>query len=87
MSATIATADHGIDRTTAVVSVRPVTLAAPGRGTTSRYGSRRPRRVVVAAGHSWEAQTASVLAGARVIEDGHTPGQSMADPRVKASAA
>ncbi|MGD1256341.1 alpha/beta hydrolase family protein [Mycobacterium seoulense] len=172
MSASLAPADHGIDRTAAVVSVRPVTLAAPGRGndlqvhvSAPAQGQRLPvivfshgmtltmddylplsefwaahgfvviqpthldslglapddprtpgiwryrvedlthiidqlghveaavpglpgridSRLVVAAGHSWGAQTASMLAGARVIENGHTPGRSMADPRVKAA--
>ncbi|ORV51717.1 chlorophyllase [Mycobacterium europaeum] len=40
---------------------------------------------VVVAGHSWGAQTASMLSGARVIEAGGAPGPSMADPRVKAA--
>lgn len=46
---------------------------------------RMDRARVVAAGHSWGAQTASMLAGARVIEAGDAPAQSMADPRVKAA--
>lgn len=46
---------------------------------------RIDRGRVVAAGHSWGAQTASMLAGARVIEAGRSPGQSMADPRVTAA--
>jgi dienelactone hydrolase len=40
---------------------------------------------VAAAGHSWGAQTASTLAGARVIDADGTPGESMADPRVTAA--
>lgn len=172
MSATLATADNGIDRTTPTVSVRPVTLAAPGRGNNLQVRVSAPTqgralpvivfshgmtltmddyiplsdfwaahgfvviqpthldslglapgdprtpdiwrsrvqdlthildqldrveaavpglpgridgRRVVAAGHSWGAQTASMLAGARVIEGGRAPGQSMADARVKAA--
>jgi predicted dienelactone hydrolase len=40
---------------------------------------------IAAAGHSWGAQTASTLAGARVAGAGGTPGESMADPRVRAA--
>lgn len=40
---------------------------------------------VAAAGHSWGAQTASTLAGARVVSADGTPGESMADPRVTAA--
>ncbi|OBI45404.1 alpha/beta fold hydrolase [Mycobacterium sp. E796] len=50
-------------------------------GLTGRIDGAR----VVAAGHSWGAQTASMLAGARVIDVAQIPGQSMADPRVKAA--
>ncbi|OBH29008.1 chlorophyllase [Mycobacterium sp. E342] len=172
MSVTLATADNDIDRTTPVISVRPVTLAAPDRGhdlqvrvsapasgrglpvivfshgmtlTMDDYvplsefwasrgfiviqpthldslglapddprtpdiwrirvqdlthifdqldrveaavpglTGRIDRGLVVAAGHSWGAQTASMLAGAGVVEGGRAPGQSMADPRVKAA--
>jgi predicted dienelactone hydrolase len=45
---------------------------------------RVDRDRVAAAGHSWGAQTASMLAGARVIADG-APGESLADPRVRAA--
>jgi dienelactone hydrolase len=41
---------------------------------------------IAAAGHSWGAQTASTLAGARVVDADGTPGESMADPRVRAAA-
>ncbi|MEU2879028.1 chlorophyllase [Streptomyces sp. NPDC007070] len=40
---------------------------------------------IAVAGHSWGAQTASTLAGARVVDAGGIPGESMADPRVKAA--
>lgn len=172
MSATLTTADNDIDRTTPVVSVRPVSLAAPGRGHDLQVRVSAPARgrglpvivfshgmtltmddyvplsefwasrgfvviqpthldslglapddarardiwrirvqdlthildqldrveaavpglsgridpgLVAAAGHSWGAQTASMLAGARVVEGDRAPRQSMADPRVKAA--
>lgn len=40
---------------------------------------------VAVAGHSWGAQTASTLAGARVVGADGMPGESMADPRVSAA--
>ncbi|SEE26518.1 Alpha/beta hydrolase family protein [Streptomyces misionensis] len=40
---------------------------------------------IAVAGHSWGAQTASILAGARVVGADGTPGESMADPRVGAA--
>ncbi|MYX25120.1 alpha/beta fold hydrolase [Streptomyces sp. SID8381] len=40
---------------------------------------------IAVAGHSWGAQTASTLAGARVVDADGIPGGSMADPRVKAA--
>ncbi|MEW5354794.1 alpha/beta hydrolase family protein [Streptomyces sp. 16-176A] len=40
---------------------------------------------IAVAGHSWGAQTASTLAGARVVDTDGIPGESMADPRVKAA--
>jgi pimeloyl-ACP methyl ester carboxylesterase len=40
---------------------------------------------IAVAGHSWGAQTTSMLAGARVVGADGTPGESMADPRVKAA--
>jgi hypothetical protein len=39
---------------------------------------------IAAAGHSWGAQTASTLGGARVVDADGKPGDSMADPRVRA---
>ncbi|MFF3488607.1 alpha/beta hydrolase family protein [Streptomyces sp. NPDC002701] len=40
---------------------------------------------IAVAGHSWGAQTASTLAGARVVDADGTPGESMSDSRVKAA--
>ncbi|MGP2440883.1 alpha/beta hydrolase family protein [Streptomyces sp. JW3] len=40
---------------------------------------------VAVAGHSWGAQTASTLVGARVLDADGTPGESMTDPRVRAA--
>jgi len=40
---------------------------------------------VAVAGHSWGAQTASMLAGARVVGADGTPGESAADSRVSAA--
>ncbi|MEU9246208.1 chlorophyllase [Streptomyces sp. NPDC048385] len=41
--------------------------------------------LVAVAGHSWGAQSASALVGARVVDADGTPGESMADPRVRAA--
>lgn len=46
---------------------------------------RIDRDRIAAAGHSWGAQTASTLVGARVVDADGTPGESMADPRVRAA--
>ncbi|MFC9219942.1 alpha/beta hydrolase family protein [Streptomyces hygroscopicus] len=40
---------------------------------------------VAVGGHSWGAQSASTLVGARVVDADGTPGESMADPRVRAA--
>lgn len=57
------------------------TLAAAVPGLAGRVDHDR----IAVAGHSWGAQTASVLVGARVLgADGNT-GPGMADPRVKAA--
>ncbi|WP_040824986.1 alpha/beta hydrolase family protein [Nocardia jiangxiensis] len=45
---------------------------------------RIDRERIAVAGHSWGAQTASTVAGARILDDG-TPGESMADSRVGAA--
>ncbi|MET8413953.1 alpha/beta fold hydrolase [Streptomyces sp. NPDC005195] len=39
---------------------------------------------VAVAGHSWGAQTASMLLGARVLDSAGVPGEDMSDPRVSA---
>ncbi|MFF2997996.1 alpha/beta hydrolase family protein [Streptomyces sp. NPDC057950] len=39
---------------------------------------------VAVAGHSWGAQTASMLLGARVLDPDGVPGEDMSDPRVSA---
>ncbi|MER6780447.1 MULTISPECIES: chlorophyllase [unclassified Streptomyces] len=52
--------------------------AVPGLGGRVDHG-----RVAVA-GHSWGAQTASTLLGARVLGADGVPGEDMSDPRVKA---
>ncbi|MFC9226020.1 alpha/beta hydrolase family protein [Streptomyces hygroscopicus] len=46
---------------------------------------RVDRDRVAVAGHSWGAQTASTLVGARVVGADGTPGESLADPRVRAA--
>ncbi|HEU5029911.1 MAG TPA: chlorophyllase [Spirillospora sp.] len=55
-----------------------VEAAAPG------LAGRVDRRRVAVAGHSWGAQTASMLLGARVLDAGGVPGEDMSDPRVTA---
>ncbi|MER5627397.1 alpha/beta fold hydrolase [Streptosporangium sp. NPDC002544] len=45
---------------------------------------RLDRGRVAVAGHSWGAQTASALLGARVLDADGVPGEDMSDPRVKA---
>ncbi|MFJ8009197.1 alpha/beta hydrolase family protein [Streptomyces fagopyri] len=45
---------------------------------------RLDRGRVAVAGHSWGAQTASVLLGARVLDSAGVPGEDMSDPRVSA---
>jgi predicted dienelactone hydrolase len=40
---------------------------------------------IAVAGHSWGAQTASTLVGARVVDADGTPGESMTDSRVRAA--
>ncbi|MFJ3820829.1 alpha/beta hydrolase family protein [Streptomyces nodosus] len=40
---------------------------------------------IAVAGHSWGAQTASTLVGARVVDADGTPGESMRDSRVRAA--
>lgn len=45
---------------------------------------RVDRDSVAAAGHSWGAQTVSMLLGARVLDADGAPGKDMSDPRIKA---
>ncbi|MFC4608697.1 alpha/beta hydrolase family protein [Streptomyces maoxianensis] len=45
---------------------------------------RLDRSRIAVAGHSWGAQTASALLGARVLDSDGVPGEDMSDPRVKA---
>ncbi|WP_318206357.1 chlorophyllase/cutinase-like alpha/beta fold protein [Streptomyces sp. SJL17-1] len=45
---------------------------------------RLDRDRVAVAGHSWGAQTASTLLGARVLDSHGVPGEDLSDPRVKA---
>ncbi|GAA0926066.1 alpha/beta hydrolase family protein [Nonomuraea longicatena] len=45
---------------------------------------RLDRGRVAVAGHSWGAQTASTLLGARILDADGRPGEDLSDPRVKA---
>ncbi|MBB5080645.1 alpha/beta hydrolase family protein [Nonomuraea endophytica] len=45
---------------------------------------RVDRDRVAVAGHSWGAQSASALLGARVLDSAGLPGEDLSDPRVKA---
>lgn len=45
---------------------------------------RVDRSRIAVAGHSWGAQTASALLGARLLDSDGVPGEDMSDPRVKA---
>ncbi|MFF0221572.1 alpha/beta hydrolase family protein [Streptomyces sp. NPDC004629] len=47
-------------------------------------GGRLDRSRIAVAGHSWGAQTASTLLGARVLGSDGAPGEDMSDPRVTA---
>ncbi|MFF6998272.1 alpha/beta hydrolase family protein [Streptomyces sp. NPDC008313] len=47
-------------------------------------GGRLDRGRIAVAGHSWGAQTASTLLGARVLDADGVPGEDMSDSRVKA---
>lgn len=67
------------DLTVILDQLEAIEAAVPGLAGRVDHG-----RVAVA-GHSWGAQTASTLAGARVIGPDGMPGDSMADPRVKAA--
>ena len=45
---------------------------------------RVDRNSIAIAGHSWGAQTASTLLGARVLDSDGKPGEDMSDPRIRA---
>ncbi|MFD0782641.1 alpha/beta hydrolase family protein [Micromonospora azadirachtae] len=45
---------------------------------------RLDRTRIAVAGHSWGAQTASMLLGARVLDADGNPGEDLSDPRIKA---
>ncbi|MFE1934055.1 alpha/beta hydrolase family protein [Streptomyces sp. NPDC059474] len=47
-------------------------------------GGRLDRDRIAVSGHSWGAQSASALLGARVLGSDGVPGEDMSDPRVKA---
>jgi predicted dienelactone hydrolase len=55
-----------------------IEAAVPG------LAGRLDRSRIAAAGHSWGAQTASMLLGARVLDPQGIPGKDMSDPRIKA---
>ncbi|MFG1947201.1 alpha/beta hydrolase family protein [Nonomuraea sp. NPDC048826] len=55
-----------------------VEAAVPG------LAGRLDRGRIAVAGHSWGAQTASVLLGARVLGPDGGPGEDLSDPRVRA---
>lgn len=66
------------DLTRAIDRLDVLEAAVPG------LAGRLDRDRVAVAGHSWGAQTASMLLGARVLDAEGVPGASMSDPRVKA---
>lgn len=55
-----------------------VEAAVPG------LAGRLDRDRIATAGHSWGAQTASTLLGARVLDAEGVPGEDLSDPRIKA---
>jgi predicted dienelactone hydrolase len=66
------------DLTRAIDRLDVLEAAVPG------LAGRLDRDRIAVAGHSWGAQTASMLLGARVLDAEGAPGASRADPRVKA---
>ncbi|MFF0493608.1 alpha/beta hydrolase family protein [Nocardia sp. NPDC004068] len=66
------------DLTTALDNLDTIETTVPG------LSGRVDHERIAVAGHSWGAQTASAVAGARVVTDG-TPGESMTDSRVSAA--
>jgi dienelactone hydrolase len=67
------------DLTCVLDQLDAIEAAVPGLAGRVNHGR------IAAAGHSWGAQTASTLAGARVADPDGVPGESMADPRVRAA--
>ena len=86
-------ADAGTDSATPVISVRPVTLAAANRGQDLQVRVSAPTTgrdlpvVVFSHGMTLSMDNYAPLAGfcARVAGADGTPGESMADPRVRAA--
>lgn len=66
------------DLTRVLDGLEALEAALPG------LGGRVDRDRVAVAGHSWGAQTASMLLGARVLDDAGEPGEDLTDPRVRA---
>ncbi|CCH29999.1 chlorophyllase [Actinosynnema sp. NPDC047251] len=66
------------DLTTALDRLDVLEAAVPG------LAGRLDRDRIAVAGHSWGAQTASTLLGARVLDADGRPGEDLSDPRVKA---
>ncbi|WP_437584471.1 alpha/beta hydrolase family protein [Paramicrobacterium sp. CJ85] len=68
------------DLTRSLDQLDTIERAVPG------LAGRLDRSRIVAAGHSWGAQTVQLLLGARVLDSDGTSGRSYADPRVTAGA-
>jgi predicted dienelactone hydrolase len=66
------------DLTRVIDGLDAIEAAVPG------LAGRLDRTRIAVAGHSWGAQTASTLLGARVLDADGVPGEDMTDPRVKA---
>ncbi|OKJ25848.1 alpha/beta hydrolase family protein [Streptomyces sp. CB01580] len=70
---------HRIEDLTRVLDgLDALQAAVPG------LAGRLDRDRIAVAGHSWGAQSASVLLGARVLDADGAPGEDMSDPRAKA---
>jgi len=61
-----------------VDQLKLIEAAVPG------LAGRLDRKRIATAGHSWGAQTASMLLGARVLDAEGVPGKDLSDPRIKA---
>lgn len=66
------------DLTRAIDRLDVLEAAVPG------LAGRLDHDRIAVAGHSWGAQTASMLLGARVLDAAGVPGANLSDPRVKA---